>query len=67
MSGRFYDINATSGKLAVADGVALGGHSLSSPVMHDGHLLLLTADGKVMVRGDLTKWNNPPPRRLRVR
>lgn len=58
VSGRFYDITASTGKPKTAD-VAINGHSLSSPVMHDGHLLLLTADGKVMVRGDLTKWNNP--------
>ena len=53
-------------------GAELGGHGLSTPVVHDEHLLMLTADGKVRVWGDPGRWNNetqatqPGPVRIRV-
>ncbi|WNG17347.1 DUF4114 domain-containing protein [Cystobacter fuscus] len=58
-SGMFYSINSANPKPdEQATGTALGGHSLATPVMHDGHMIMLTADGKVLVRGDPKKWNN---------
>ncbi|OJH41701.1 DUF4114 domain-containing protein [Cystobacter ferrugineus] len=60
-SGMFYSINSANPEPdKQATGTELGGHSLAAPVMHDGHMIMLTADGKVLVRGDPKKWNNPP-------
>ncbi|WNG26911.1 DUF4114 domain-containing protein [Cystobacter fuscus] len=60
-SGMFYSINSANPKPdEQASGTELGGHSLATPVMHDGHMIMLTADGKVLVRGDPKKWNNGP-------
>jgi type IV pilus assembly protein PilY1 len=57
-SGNFYAFGSGSGQPMPNSGTPLGGHGLSTPVVHDEHLIMLTADGKVMVKGDPGKWNN---------
>lgn len=71
-SGAYYAYNSSTGVAQVGSGTSLGGHSLATPVVHDEHLLMLTADGKVKALGDATKWNNatnnnaPAPVRVRI-
>ncbi|MBN8228016.1 DUF4114 domain-containing protein [Corallococcus macrosporus] len=58
-SGRFYAVGQlNTGTLAPeTSSAALQGHGVSAPVVHDEHLFVLTADGKMlMVGGDA--WNN---------
>ncbi|WP_257457016.1 DUF4114 domain-containing protein [Archangium lipolyticum] len=57
-SGSFYAFASNTGVAMPNSGTPLGGHGLSTPVVHDEHLIMLTADGKVMVKGDPARWNN---------
>ncbi|HZI16719.1 MAG TPA: pilus assembly protein, partial [Myxococcus sp.] len=58
-SGRLYQ----SGQLPDASGdspmtsMLLGGHGVTSPVVHDQHLFLLTATGEMKLSGN-QRWNN---------
>ncbi|MGE6759990.1 DUF4114 domain-containing protein [Corallococcus interemptor] len=58
-SGRFYaagQLNA--GTLApTMTSAPLQGHGVSAPVVHDEHLFVLTADGKMLMVGN-DSWNN---------
>jgi type IV pilus assembly protein PilY1 len=71
-SGMIYTVQQAdaAGQDKQATGISLGGHSLATPVVHDGHMIMLTADGKVLVRGDPNAWNNEAsanvPGRVRV-
>ncbi|RKH39397.1 DUF4114 domain-containing protein [Corallococcus sicarius] len=53
--GESYTANQSSGVMGF---VPLEGHAISSPVVHDEHLFVLTATGKMTVKGK-GKWNNP--------
>lgn len=59
VSGQFYALT----QLPKEDGTptvessALGGHGLNTPVVHDQHLFISTADGRVQVVGE-NRWNN---------
>ena len=46
-SGRFYNYAARTGSAQEGSGTAINGHSLSSPVMYDKHLIVGTVDGKL--------------------
>ena len=63
-SGRYYSLEQLPDGTGAAtenagSGVAIDGHATSSPVIHDEHMFLLTADGKVKVRGK-GDFNNSP-------
>ncbi len=55
-SGKFYALSQTSG--TVLDSIDLGTHAISTPVVHDEHVMITTADGKTLVLGDPKSWNN---------
>jgi type IV pilus assembly protein PilY1 len=42
----------SAGAAAAGNGTDLGGHGTHAPVVHDRHLIFLTADGKVMSKGN---------------
>ncbi|QSQ20229.1 pilus assembly protein PilY [Pyxidicoccus parkwayensis] len=49
-SGKAYAFTST-GTAAAGNGTDLGGHGTHAPVVHDRHLVFLTADGRVMSKG----------------
>ncbi|GMU00311.1 hypothetical protein KH5H1_44310 [Corallococcus caeni] len=55
--GEAYTANQSSGVLVGGQGAQLDGHAISSPVVHDEHLFVLTATGKMKVKGG-ENWNN---------
>src|SRR5215217_1463619 len=59
-SGRLYTTSqmpdANTGKPEQTS-VAIGGHGVSAPVVHDQHAFILSATGQMMMVGD-DKWNN---------
>lgn len=55
-SGKFYAMGQTTG--SILDSVDLGTHAISTPVVHDEHVMISTADGKTLVLGDPKSWNN---------
>ncbi|WP_404372615.1 DUF4114 domain-containing protein [Corallococcus coralloides] len=58
-SGRFYAVGqVNTGTLApTLSSAPLQGHGVSAPVVHDEHLFVLTADGKMLMVGN-DAWNN---------
>ncbi|WP_375745383.1 DUF4114 domain-containing protein [Corallococcus interemptor] len=58
-SGRFYAVGqVNTGALApTLSSAPLQGHGVSAPVVHDEHLFVLTADGKMLMVGN-DAWNN---------
>ncbi len=61
-SGRLYSVDQIPDGLGnpvpnTGDGSALGGHGVNAPIIHDRHLFVLTADGKLRMVGDDT-WNS---------
>ncbi|MBN8229228.1 DUF4114 domain-containing protein [Corallococcus macrosporus] len=52
--GKSYTAEKDTGTLSRSD---LTGHAISPPVVHDEHLFVLTATGKMTVQGS-NKWNN---------
>jgi type IV pilus assembly protein PilY1 len=57
-SGKLYALSQTTGSVAAS--VDLGTHAISTPVVHDEHVMISTADGKTLVLGDRSSWNNTP-------
>ncbi|NOJ80561.1 PilC/PilY family type IV pilus protein [Myxococcus xanthus] len=57
-SGRFYESGQLPDGTSAPEmkSVALGGHAVNAPVVHDGHLLIPTALGEVRVQGS-GEWN----------
>ncbi len=61
-SGKLYSVEQTpdaSGDPVSndGDGSDLGGHGVNAPIIHDKHLFVMTADGKLRMVGD-DNWNN---------
>ncbi|RKH70662.1 DUF4114 domain-containing protein [Corallococcus interemptor] len=56
--GEAYTANQTTGVLTGGGPAALEGHAISSPVVHDEHLFVLSATGKMQFTGDPNEWNN---------
>ncbi|MBZ4372964.1 DUF4114 domain-containing protein [Corallococcus sp. AS-1-6] len=56
--GEAYTASQASGVLTGGGPKALTGHAISSPVVHDEHLFVLTATGEMQVTGDPESWNN---------
>ncbi|QAT82563.1 putative pilus biogenesis operon protein [Corallococcus coralloides] len=56
--GEAYTASQASGVLMGGGSKALTGHAISSPVVHDEHLFVLTATGEMQVTGDPESWNN---------
>jgi type IV pilus assembly protein PilY1 len=56
-NGEAYTASQSSGALVGGVGAPLQGHAISSPVVHDEHLFVLTATGKMKVKGG-ENWNN---------
>ncbi|NNC02601.1 hypothetical protein HJC10_07020 [Corallococcus exiguus] len=55
--GEAYMASQSSGALVGGGPAELEGHAISSPVVHDEHLFVLTATGKMTVKGG-ENWNN---------
>lgn len=53
-NGKSYMASQLSGTMTSSE---LEGHAISAPVVHDEHLFVLTATGKMKVKGG-SKWNN---------
>ncbi|NOK07608.1 DUF4114 domain-containing protein [Corallococcus exercitus] len=56
--GEAYTASQSSGVLTGSGPTPLEGHAISAPVVHDEHLFVLTATGKMKVTGDPGSWNN---------
>ncbi|GMU01967.1 hypothetical protein KH5H1_60870 [Corallococcus caeni] len=58
-SGRFYAVGQLGGGTQgpTMSSAPIQGHGVSAPVVHDEHLFVLTADGKLLMVGD-DSWNN---------
>ncbi|MCP3144155.1 pilus assembly protein [Pyxidicoccus xibeiensis] len=58
-SGKLYSLSQATGDGLVGSGADLGGHSLSTPVSYDRHLILpITTAGTTQIVGN-TAWQNP--------
>ncbi|RKG70892.1 DUF4114 domain-containing protein [Corallococcus sp. CA054B] len=55
--GEAYMASQSSGALVGGGASELEGHAISAPVVHDEHLFVLTATGKMKVKGG-EDWNN---------
>ncbi|RKH04350.1 DUF4114 domain-containing protein [Corallococcus sp. CA053C] len=55
--GQAYTASQATGLMGTDGKAQLEGHAISSPVVHDEHLFVLTATGQMKVKGG-NKWNN---------
>jgi type IV pilus assembly protein PilY1 len=62
-SGRLYMLNQNNGQATGPSGTELGGHSMSTPVSYDRHIILpiTTASGTMVLgaNGGNNGWQNP--------
>ncbi len=56
-SGKYYSFGQGDGSAQSGSGKDLGGHSLNSPVIYDGHVLSVSVTGQATAYGDAA-WNN---------
>jgi type IV pilus assembly protein PilY1 len=57
VSGKYYSFGQGDGTAQTGSGKDLGGHSLNSPVIYDGHVLSVSVTGQATAYGDAA-WNN---------
>ena len=57
VSGKYYSFGQGDGSTQTGSGKDLGGHSLNSPVIYDGHVLSVSVTGQATAYGDAS-WNN---------
>ncbi len=57
VSGKYYSFGQGDGTAQSGSGKDLGGHSLNSPVIYDGHVLSVSVTGQATAYGDAA-WNN---------
>jgi len=56
-SGKYYSFGQGDGSAQAGSGKDIGGHSLNSPVIYDGHVLSVSVTGQATAYGDAS-WNN---------